>query len=82
MPIKIKDFKIWQITREKNKKVDILANLASVFDFKSDWSISLEFLSNQNIDISKIICQATTDPTWMDDIIAYLKDGKLPSDNL
>ena len=41
---KIQGFKICQIPREENKKVDALANIASAFDFISDRSILLEFL--------------------------------------
>ena len=72
MSTKIKDFKIRQILREENKKVDALANLASAFKFISNKSIPLEFLPSPSIDIAKTICQAATSSTWMDDIIAYL----------
>ena len=80
--IKIKDFKIFQIPREENKKADALANLASVFDFISDRSISLEFLSDLSIEVAKIVCPTEVEPTWMDDIIAYLQKGTLPPDKL
>ena len=76
MSTKIREFKICQIPREKNKKADALANLASAFDFISDMSVPLEFFPNPIIDNSKIVFQVVTEPTWMDDIIAYLKDGK------
>ncbi|GFZ10945.1 hypothetical protein Acr_22g0003430 [Actinidia rufa] len=49
---KIRNFKICQIPREENKKADALANLASVFDFTSDRSIPLEFLSSLSIGIA------------------------------
>ncbi|GFY90817.1 hypothetical protein Acr_07g0010140 [Actinidia rufa] len=70
--MKIKYFKIRQIPKEENKKADALANLASAFDFISDKSILLEFFPNPSIKIAKTIYQAEADPTWMDDIIAYL----------
>ena len=79
---KTRDFKICQIPKEDNKKADALTNLTSAFDFTSDKSIPLEFLQNSSIDVAKIVCQAAVDPMWMDDIIAYLTDGKLPSDKL
>ena len=72
MSIKIKDFKIFQISREENMKVDALANLISAFDFISDKSIFLEFFPYPSIEIAKTVCQTKVDPTWMDDIIAYL----------
>ena len=78
----IQNFKIRQIPKEENKKADALANLALAFDFISDRSIPLEFLQNASIDIAKTICQATTDPTWMGEIITYLRDGTLPPDKL
>ena len=76
---KIKDFKILQISRKENKKANALAKLALAFDFTLGMSVPLEFLPNPSIDVAKTICQATTKSTWMDDIITYLQDGKLPS---
>ena len=82
MSMKIKKFKIHQIPREKNKKVDTLANLAFIFEFISNRSIPLEFLPSLHIDIAKVVCQTIADLMWMDDIIAYIKDEKLSSDKL
>ena len=59
-----------------------MANLVSTFDFISDRSVPLEFLSIPSIDLAKSFYQATSDPTWMDNIITYLKDGKLPQASL
>ncbi|GFY87127.1 hypothetical protein Acr_05g0007660 [Actinidia rufa] len=82
MSMKIKVFKIYQIPTDENKKADALANLALAFDFISNRSVPLEFLPNPSIDIAKTVYKATTNLAWMDDIIAYLKDGELPSDKL
>ncbi|GFY80843.1 hypothetical protein Acr_01g0006520 [Actinidia rufa] len=71
-----------QIPKEENKKSDALANLASSFDFISNRNILLEFLTNLSIEVAKLVCQADTDPTWMEDIIAYLQNGMLPPDKL
>ena len=79
---KIKDFKIHQIPKEENKKTNALANLALTFDFTLDKSVPLEFLPNQSIEVAKTICQVVAKPTWMDDIITYLQDGKLPANRL
>ena len=81
MSTKIRDFKICQISQEENMKADALANLASTFKFISNRSIPLKLLSNPSINIVKIICQVVADPTRMDDIIAYLQDGTLPSES-
>ncbi|GFS37020.1 hypothetical protein Acr_00g0049270 [Actinidia rufa] len=82
MSMKIKDFNICQFLREENKKADALTNLASAFDFISGRGVPLEFMPNPSIDITKIVCQATTNLIWIDVIIAYLKDEKLSSDKL
>ena len=79
---KIKDFKLRQISREENRKVDALANLSLVFDFISDRNISLKFLLSCSINVAKPIYKAIVAPTWMDDTNAYLQDGTLPSDKL
>ena len=47
--MKIKDFKIRQISREENKKVDALANLASAFDLISDRSVPLKFFISSQL---------------------------------
>ncbi|GFS38354.1 hypothetical protein Acr_00g0056980 [Actinidia rufa] len=62
MSMKIRDFKIRQISREENKKADALTNLASAFDFISDRSVPLEFLPNTSIDITKIPLPVLTSP--------------------
>ena len=76
--MKIKDFKIIQISKEEHKKVNSLANLASIFNFISYKSISLEFLPNSSINVAKNICRTTIDPTWMDNIVAFFRDETLP----
>ncbi|GFS29093.1 hypothetical protein Acr_00g0005320 [Actinidia rufa] len=82
MSMKIKKFKIRQILREENKKADALTNLASIFEFISNRSIPLELLPSPRIDIAKAVSQTIIDLMWMDDIITYIKDGKLPSNKL
>ena len=79
---KIKDFKIYQIPREENKKADALVNLASAFDFILDKSKPLEFLPNSSVEVAKSVYQAETSPMWMDNIISYLQNDTLPQDKL
>ena len=55
MSMKVKAFKIHQIPIEENKKANVLANLASGFDFISDRNIPLEFLPNLSIDIVQTV---------------------------
>ncbi|GFZ05230.1 hypothetical protein Acr_17g0008020 [Actinidia rufa] len=82
MTVKIQNFKICQIPKEENKKDDALPNLASAFYFISDRSVPMEFLPNPSIEVSKTVCQIEAEPTWMDDITAYLRDRTLPPDKL
>ena len=63
MSQKIKNFTIRQILKKENIKVNTLANLASTFDFVSDRSIPLKFLSNPSIEIAKPVCPTEIDPT-------------------
>ncbi|GFZ11448.1 hypothetical protein Acr_22g0008460 [Actinidia rufa] len=79
---KIRKFKIHQIPREDNKEADALANLASIFEFISNRCIPLEFLANPSIGVANQILQTDENPTWMDEIIAYLQRGILPKDKL
>ncbi|GFS34945.1 hypothetical protein Acr_00g0036910 [Actinidia rufa] len=79
---KIKDFKIHQIPREDNKKADALANLTSTFESISDRYIPSEFLASPSIGVANQILQTEESPTWMDEIIAYLQGGILPTDKL
>ena len=60
---KIKDFRICQIPREKNKKDDALVNLTSTFDYILDISIPLEFLANPSIEVAKPVFQTKTSLT-------------------
>ncbi|GFZ14484.1 hypothetical protein Acr_24g0006740 [Actinidia rufa] len=50
--------------------------------YRANMSVPLELLPNPSIDVAKTICLVIVDPKWMDNIIAYLKDGKLLSDKL
>ena len=63
MSMKIKEFKIFQIPREVNKKDDALTNLTSAFNFFiSDRNILLEFLPSPSIEIAKIVYQIEAGP--------------------
>ncbi|GFY87607.1 hypothetical protein Acr_05g0012460 [Actinidia rufa] len=57
MSNKIKDFTIFQIPIEENKKADALVNLTSIFDFILDRNIPLEFLPSPSIRVAKSVCQ-------------------------
>ena len=83
LTMKIKDFKIQQISREENKQVDVLANLASTFDFVKDRNTPLEFLQRPSIDVAKTnFYQTTMQSIQMEDIAKYLRNGELSFDKL
>ena len=77
MTAKIQNFKIRQIPKEENKKVDALDNIASAFEFISERSIPLKFLPSPSIEVAKTVCQAEAEPTWMHDITEYFWDRTL-----
>ncbi|GFZ18368.1 hypothetical protein Acr_27g0001070 [Actinidia rufa] len=47
-----------------------------------DRCIPLEFLASPSIEAGNLVLQVGENPTWMDEIIAYLQEGTLPRDKL
>ena len=66
------------ISRSKNENVDALAKLTSTRDAKLLDAVSIEFLAQPSIKPLSEIMELTREPSWMDPIIAYLKNVKLP----
>jgi hypothetical protein len=70
-----------QIGREHNSHADILAKLATALESDIQRTVCIETLdrpSFQNQGIS--ICSISNQPSWMDPILSYLMDNKLPED--
>jgi ribonuclease HI len=70
-----------QIGREHNSHVDILAKLATALESDIQRTICIETLdqpSFQNQEES--VYSISSQPSWMDPILSYLKDNKLPED--
>ena len=70
-----------QIGREHNSHANILAKLATALKSDMQRTICVETLDwpsfhNQEVSIFSICNQ----PSWMDPILSYLKDNKLPED--
>ena len=68
------------IPRSKNVNVDALAKLASTRDLKLLDTVSVEFLVEPSIRPQPKIIELMQEPSWMDPIIAYLKNGELPEE--
>ncbi|XP_071739843.1 uncharacterized protein [Rutidosis leptorrhynchoides] len=70
-----------QISRNKNKKVDVLSKLATlVFDHLHK-KVLVEVLKDKSID-EKVVIATVEDgrPCWMTPYVKYLQDGTLPDD--
>jgi ribonuclease HI len=70
-----------QIGREHNSHADILARLATALESDLQRTVCIETLDqpsfqNQEASVSSV----STQPSWMDPILSYLRDNKLPED--
>ena len=70
------------IPRSKNANTDALAKLASTRDSELLDAVSVEFLTEPSIKPRSEIMELTEEPSWMDPIIAYLKNGELPEEKM
>ena len=68
------------LPRSKNAKVNALAKLASTRDLELLDAVSVEFLSESSIKPQLEIMELMREPSWMDPIIAYLKNNELPKE--
>ena len=78
---KFDSIQVAQIGREYNSHADILSKLATTLETDKQRTICIETLDqpsfqNQEVPVCSISCQ----PSWMDPILSYLKDNKLPED--
>ncbi|XP_077228372.1 uncharacterized protein LOC143861320 [Tasmannia lanceolata] len=75
---KFESFEVIRIPRAENTKADVLSKLAAS-GYTTLGSICMEFLQRSSIDneVAEIM-QVESEPCWMDEIIDYLRDGKLP----
>ncbi|KAL5579951.1 hypothetical protein UlMin_012393 [Ulmus minor] len=71
---------ITQIPRNENSNADALARLATGLEDSLLKTIPLEILDEPSIDKQQQVNTISDKPTWMDPIIAYLRDGILPKD--
>ncbi|XP_077237269.1 uncharacterized protein LOC143878937 [Tasmannia lanceolata] len=75
---KFKSYEVIRIPRTENAKADVLSKLAAS-GYTSLGSICMEFLKKSSIENEAIeVMQVEHEPCWMDEIIEYLRSGKLP----
>nr|GEY19841.1 reverse transcriptase domain-containing protein [Tanacetum cinerariifolium] len=74
-------FSISQVPRSKNKKVDALSKIASTSFAHLSKQVLVEVLENKSIKEKEVAAVIEKDgPTWMTQLVDYLKEGVLPED--
>ncbi|KAL5564753.1 hypothetical protein UlMin_027917 [Ulmus minor] len=71
---------ITQIPRNENTNADALARLATGLEDSLLKMVPLEILDEPSINKRQQVDAISDKPTWMDPIMAYLRDGTLPQD--
>ncbi|XP_062019159.1 uncharacterized protein LOC133735742 [Rosa rugosa] len=80
---KFKFHNITQIPREKNAKADSLARLATAQPHQSPADTRVEYLDKPSITKTLAeIFNIEVNSSWMDEIIAYKRNGTLPEDKI
>ncbi|XP_077251922.1 uncharacterized protein LOC143891170 [Tasmannia lanceolata] len=75
---KFKSFELIRSPRTENVKADVLSKLAA-FGYTALMSICMEFLKKSSIENEAVgVMQVEHEPCWIDEIIDYLRNGKLP----
>nr|GEV84995.1 reverse transcriptase domain-containing protein [Tanacetum cinerariifolium] len=74
-------FSISQVPRSKNKKADALSKIASTSFAHLSKQVLVEVLENKSIKEKEVAAVIEEDgPTWMTQLVDYLKEGVLPED--
>nr|GEW25726.1 reverse transcriptase domain-containing protein [Tanacetum cinerariifolium] len=75
-------FSISQVPRSRNKQADALSKIASTSFAHLSKQVLVEVLENKSIQEKEVATVIEEDgPTWMTQIVDYLKEGVLPGDN-
>ena len=78
---KFEPIHVAQIRREHNSHADILAKLATALESDIQRTVCIETLDRSSFQNQGIpICSIRNQPSWMDPILSYLVDNKLPED--
>ena len=68
------------IDREDNANADALAKLATSRDVELLRLVPIEIVAEPSITKQSSVKAIDAQPSWMDDIVIYLKDDRLPED--
>nr|GEW02576.1 reverse transcriptase domain-containing protein [Tanacetum cinerariifolium] len=75
-------FLISQVPRSKNKQPDALSKIASTSFARLSKQVLVEVLKNKSIKEKEVAAVIEEDgPSWMTQLVDYLKEGVLPGDN-
>ena len=79
---KFDSVQVEQIRKEYNSHADILAKLATALESDLHRTVTVEVLNAPStlIDTVDRVCGTSTEASWMDPLIAYLRDDCLPQD--
>uniref|UniRef100_A0A2N9G0X2 RNA-directed DNA polymerase n=1 Tax=Fagus sylvatica TaxID=28930 RepID=A0A2N9G0X2_FAGSY len=70
-----------QIGREHNSHADVLAKLATALESDMQRTVCIETLEQPSFqDQEASVCSVNVRPSWMDPILGYIRDNKLPED--
>ena len=75
-----KEVEVKQISRNKNYRADILARMAVIADPKLPKSVPLEVRTSPSIGEEVEVMRVSTEESWMDPTLSYIRDGILPED--
>nr|GEY66242.1 reverse transcriptase domain-containing protein [Tanacetum cinerariifolium] len=76
-----KTFSISQVPRSKNKKADALSKIASTSFAHLSKQVLVEVLETKSIAGKEVTAVIEEEgPTWMTELVKYLKEGTLPAD--
>ena len=77
---KFSKYEIKHIDREENLNVDALAKLATSKDSELLRLVPVEIIPELSIAKRDLVEAIDLEPSWMDDIVIYLKEEKLSDD--
>ena len=73
-------FNIRQILRLENIRADLLSKLAMLAPAELPKGVLFEVLKCPSMEESRPVLEIDHEPSWIDPLITYLRDGVLPQD--
>lgn len=79
----MEEWTLIEVPRRENEEANLLAKMESASPMNITRYIPIEFISRPSIkDAGVLLVIVPNKPTWKDDIIMYLLEGKLPKDKV